>query len=255
VTVPADDARSGLDLPRSVQGCLFDLDGVLTRTATAHAAAWAAMFNEFLATRPSNASTVPFGPDDYAQYLDGKPRLDGIRSFLASRSITVPEGSPGDTPGTATVHGLGNRKNALFLDEISHRGVEVFDGSVRFVRAVRDAGLRTALVSSSANAAQVLEAARITDLFDARIDGAVAQVEHLAGKPQPDIYIAGAHAIGLTPGHAAVFEDALAGVEAGRAGRFAYVVGVDRLHQRDALLAHGADVVVNDLADLLEDPR
>src|SRR5262249_8972023 len=160
---------------------------------------------------------------------DGMPRLDGIRSFLASRGIALADGTPEDPPGTPTVHGLGNRKNDLFLEEIETHGVEVFDGSIRFVRAVRAAGLATALVSSSANARPVLAAAGIADLFDALVDGVTANDCHLAGKPRPDMYIAGARAVRLAPGDAAVFEDALAGVEAGRAGRFALVVGVDRL--------------------------
>jgi beta-phosphoglucomutase family hydrolase len=236
-----------------VAGCLFDLDGVLTRTASVHATAWARMFDDFLRTRvdAEGAPLPPFLPADYDRYVDGRPRLDGTRSFLRSRDIDLPEGSPDDPPGTATVHGLSNAKNALVLRMLAEEGVDVYEGSVRYVRAARAAGLRSAVVSSSANAAQVLEAAGIADLFEARIDGVVAAERGLAGKPAPDTFLAGAEALGLHPPQAAVFEDALAGVEAGRAGGFGRVVGVDRAGQADQLRAHGADVVVDDLADLL----
>ena len=190
---------------------------------------------------------------DYDRYVDGRPRFEGTRSFLASRGITLPVGAPGDPPGTATLHGLGNRKNELVLRLLTTEGVEVFDGSVRYAREVRAAGLRTAVVSSSANTAEVLTAAGIADLFDARIDGVVARERGLAGKPAPDTFLAGAAAVGVAPGEAAVFEDALAGVAAGRAGGFGLVVGVDRVGHADALRADGADVVVGDLDELLED--
>jgi beta-phosphoglucomutase family hydrolase len=233
------------------------MDGVLTRTATVHAAAWKSAFDEFLrgwADRTGNPF-VPFDTvADYDRYVDGKPRLDGTRSFLASRGITLPEGTPDDPPDAPTVHGLSNRKNALVQAIMAREGVEVFPGSLRYVRAVREAGLRRAVVSSSANTAQVLTAAGISELFEARIDGVVAQRRQLAGKPAPDMYLAGAEALGLKPSEAAVFEDALAGVAAGRAGRFAVVVGVDRAGQADALREHGADLVVTDLTELLE-PR
>jgi len=241
------------DLPQSVVACLFDLDGVLTRTATAHEAAWRAMFDEFLAEQ-AGPSARAFGHEDYERYLDGKPRDDGTRSFLASRAITLPDGDADDPAGAPTVHGLGRRKNDLFLDEVATAGVEVFAGSIEFVRVARSAGFRTAVVSSSANAAQILRAAGITDLFDARIDGEVARERELAGKPAPDTFLAGAAAVGAAPHEAAVFEDALAGVEAGRAGSFGWVVGVDRVGHRDALLEHGADVVVDDLSELLRAP-
>jgi HAD superfamily hydrolase (TIGR01509 family) len=184
--------------------------------------------------------------------VDGKPRADGTRSFLASRGITLPEGDPDDPPDAQTVNGLGNRKNVLLLEMIRTQGVEPYEGSVRYVRAARDAGLRRAVVSSSANCHDVLVAAGIDDLFEARIDGVVARREHLRGKPAPDTFLAGAKALGLAPAEAVVYEDALAGVEAGRAGRFGYVVGVDRVGQAEALKAHGADVVVEDLAELLD---
>lgn len=228
---------------------------MLTQTAKVHDAAWKQMFDEFLRERADQAGQPfkPFDPvQDYEEYVDGKPRADGTRSFLASRGIELPEGDPGDPPDAQTVNGLGNRKNVLLLEMIRTQGVEPYEGSVRYVRAVRDAGLRRAVVSSSANCHDVLVAAGIDDLFEARIDGIVARREHLHGKPAPDTFLAGAEALGLAPAEAVVFEDALAGVEAGRAGRFGYVVGVDRVGQAEALKAHGADIVVEDLAELLD---
>jgi beta-phosphoglucomutase family hydrolase len=244
-----------LGLPAQIIACLFDLDGVLTRTASIHAAAWKQMFDDFLRAR-SERTGEPFVPfdagDDYDAYVDGKPRLDGTRGFLLSRGIDLPEGDPSDPPAAPTVNGLSNRKNEMVLRLFDEGHIEVFDDSVRYVRAVRAAGLATAVVSSSANTAQVLDAAGIADLFDARIDGVVAAERHLAGKPAPDTFLAGAAAIGAGPSTAAVFEDALAGVEAGRAGGFALVVGVDRVGQADELRRHGADVVVSDLSELME---
>jgi beta-phosphoglucomutase family hydrolase len=243
-------------LPPGVTACLFDLDGVLTRTATVHAAAWKQMFDAFLevwSTR-TGQKFVPFDAGaDYDQYVDGRPRLEGTRSFLQSRGIDLPEGSPDDPPGELTVNGLSNHKNDLVLRLLREGGVEVYEGSVRYVRAVRDAGLGTAVVSSSANTAEVLDAAGISDLFDARIDGVVAAERRLPGKPAPDMFLAGAAALGVGPDGAAVFEDALAGVEAGGAGGFALVVGVDRVGQADELRRYGADVVVGDLSELMED--
>ncbi|MGP3912956.1 beta-phosphoglucomutase family hydrolase [Nonomuraea sp. 10N515B] len=246
---------STLGLPEEVRGCLFDMDGVLTRTATVHAKAWKSMFDEFLRKWAARTGSpfVPFDPvTDYDRYVDGKKRKDGARSFLTARGITLPEGSPDDPQDAMTVYGLSNRKNALVQEVIDRDGVEAFPGSVRYVLAVRDAGLRTAVVSSSANTARVLSAAGLDGYFQARIDGVVAQERRLAGKPAPDMYLAGAEALGLTPAQAAVFEDALAGVAAGHAGRFACVVGVDRTGQADALRRHGADIVVSDLAELLD---
>ena len=230
---------------------------MLTQTAKVHDAAWKQMFDDFLRARASQSSQAftPFDPvKDYDEYVDGKPRADGTRSFLESRGIELPEGSPDDAADAETVNGLGNRKNVLLLEMIRTQGVEAYEGSVRYVRAVREAGLRRAVVSSSANCRDLLVAAGIDDLFEARIDGVVAQKEHLRGKPAPDTFLAGAKALGLEPSAAVVFEDALAGVESGRAGRFGYVVGVDRVGQADALKAHGADVVVTDLAELLDRP-
>lgn len=244
-----------LGLPNAIRACLFDLDGVLTQTAKIHAAAWKEMFDAFLRERAAQTgeSFEPFDPvADYDEYVDGKPRYDGVRSFLAARGIALPEGTPDDPPDAATVHGLGNRKNELVLAMIERQGVQVYEGSVRYVRAVRDAGLGRAVVTSSANADEVLAAAGIDDLFEVRIDGVVAAREHLEGKPAPDTFLAAARALEVARDRAAVFEDALAGVAAGRAGRFGLVVGVDRVGQADELLKHGADVVVSDLSELLE---
>ena len=244
-----------LGLPDGTRACLFDLDGVLTKTAVVHNAAWKEMFDAYLRERSRRTGEpfVPFDPGrDYDEYVDGKPRADGTRSFLASRGIELPEGSDDDPPGAETIHGLGTRKNEIVLRRIREDGVEAYESSVRYVRAARDAGLRRAVVSSSANCRDVLVAAGIEDLFEARIDGVVAGREHLRGKPAPDTFLAAARTLGLGPQAAAVFEDALAGVEAGRAGRFRFVVGVDRTGQADALKKHGADIVVADLAELLD---
>jgi beta-phosphoglucomutase family hydrolase len=244
-----------LGLPDSIRGCLFDLDGVLTQTAKVHDAAWKQMFDDYLRerSRKTGEPFVPFDPvADYDEYVDGKPRADGTRSFLESRGIHLPEGSDDDPPTAETVHGLGNRKNEIVLRKIREDGVEAYPGSVTYLRAVKEAGLPRAVVSSSANCKDVLIAAGIEDMFDARIDGVVAEEQHLHGKPAPDTYLAGAKALGLEPAAAAVYEDALAGVAAGRAGKFGFVVGVDRVGQAEALKEHGADVVVKDLSELLE---
>ena len=239
-----------------MRACLFDLDGVLTKTATVHAAAWKEMFDDFLRAWSEHTGPpfVPFDAHhDYDRYVDGRPRLDGTRAFVRSRGIELPEGSPGDPPGAWTIRGLGNRKQALVLERLAQGKIEAYDGSVRYVRAVRAAGLATAVVSSSANTRQVLEAVGITDLFDARIDGLVAEERGLAGKPAPDTFLAAAHDLGVEPAAGAVFEDAQAGVEAGSAGGFAFVVGVDRVGQAAELRRHGADIVVRDLSELLDD--
>jgi beta-phosphoglucomutase family hydrolase len=248
-----------LGLPPGIRACLFDLDGVLTKTATVHAAAWKEMFDEFLQAWAGRTGEpfVPFDVhDDYDRYVDGRRRQDGTRTFLASRGIELPEGQAADPPGAFTIQGLSNRKNDLVMDRLAKGQVEVFVGSVRYVEAVKAAGIPRAVVSSSANTQQVLEAAGIVDLFDARIDGLVAEQRGLAGKPAPDTFLAGAEALGISPRAGAVFEDALAGVEAGRAGGFGSVVGVDRVGQAAELLAHGADIVVQDLSELLDaDPE
>jgi beta-phosphoglucomutase family hydrolase len=243
-----------LGLPDGVTVCLFDLDGVLTKTAEVHAAAWKEMFDAYLRERAAGGGEpfVPFDATaDYGQYVDGKPRYEGVQSFLSARHIELPRGTPSDPPSAETVDGLGNRKNEIVLRIIRERGVEPYEGSVRYVLAARKAGLRRAVVSSSTNCRDVLIAAGIEDLFEVRIDGVVAEREHLAGKPAPDTFLAGARAFGVQPRQAAVFEDALAGVAAGRAGGFGFVVGVDRVGHAEALRERGADVVVSDLSDLL----
>jgi beta-phosphoglucomutase family hydrolase len=230
-----------LGLPDSVTACLFDLDGVLTQTAKVHAAAWKQMFDEYLRARPE--PFVPFDAiRDYDEYVDGRPRSDGVRSFLTSRGIELSDDE---------ITALGSRKNEIVLRMIHEQGVQPYEGSVRYVEAARAAGLRRAVVSSSTNAHDVLVAAGMLDLFEEIVDGHLAERDHLRGKPAPDTFLAGARVLGVGPDHAVVFEDALAGVEAGRAGKFAFVVGVDRVGQADALSAHGADVVVSDLAELL----
>ena len=242
-----------LGLPDGIRACLFDLDGVLTRTATVHAAAWKEMFDEYLRRR-SDETGEPFVPfdthADYDRYVDGKKRADGVRSFLAARGITLPEGTGTDPPMVATVHGLGNRKNELVLAKMA-AGVEVYPGSVRYGEAVRDAGLARAVVSSSANTRSVLKVTGLAELFEVVVDGLAAERERLAGKPAPDMFAFAAQCLDVAPGEAAVFEDALAGVEAGRAGGFGYVVGVDRAGQAEELRRHGADIVVRDLEELL----
>ncbi|MDQ4025182.1 MAG: beta-phosphoglucomutase family hydrolase [Actinomycetota bacterium] len=243
-----------LRVPAQVRACLFDLDGVLTQTARVHAAAWKQTFDAYLsdrAARTGEGSCRLQLPDDYVRYIDGKLRTDGVRSFLASRGITLDEGSPEDPPAAETVNGLGNRKNERVLELLDEQGVDVYPGSVRFVEAARDAGLRRAVVSASRNCRAVLVAAGIEDLFEVRIDGRVAEERGLRGKPAPDTFLAAAEALRVVPDAAAVFEDAEAGVEAGRAGGFGLVVGVDRTGNAAALRGRGADVVVSDLEELL----
>jgi beta-phosphoglucomutase family hydrolase len=233
--------RAQLGLPDEVDACLFDMDGVLTRTATLHAQAWKQMFDEFL--RERGKGDQPFAlPGDYEEYVDGKPRYDGVRDFLASRHIDADD---------ALVHKLGDRKNELVQELIRTQGVETFPGSIRYVRAARDAGLKTAVVSSSKNTREVLDVTGIADLFDDVVDGHAVEERGLKGKPAPDTFVAAAHELGTTPEHAAVYEDATAGVAAGRAGHFARVIGVDRGEEAEALKAHGADIVVKDLEELL----
>jgi beta-phosphoglucomutase family hydrolase len=242
-------------MPRGITACLFDLDGVLTQTAKVHAAAWKEMFDAYLRGRAERTGDPfrPFAlPEDYLAYVDGRLRADGVRAFLASRNITLPDGAADDPPTSETVQGLANRKNELLLELIRRDGVDVYEGSVRFVEAVRSQGLRRAVVSASRNCRELLAASGLEDLFEARIDGNVAAERNLRGKPAPDMFLAGAEALGVPPEAAAVFEDAAAGVEAGRAGSFGWVVGVDRGGNADALRASGADIVVQDLSQLLE---
>lgn len=241
-------------MPESIEACLFDLDGVLTRTAAIHARAWKDTFDQFLRTR-ADESGDPFRPfdltTDYDEYVDGRPRIEGVRTFLDARGITLPEGADDDPTTAETVRGLGNRKNELLLERIRGDGVPTYEGSIRFVQAAQRAGLRRAVVSSSKNTHEVLRAAELEGLFEVCIDGNVLERDGLQGKPAPDTYLAAARALGVAPGAAAVFEDAIVGVEAGRAGGFGFVVGVDRRGDADELRAHGADVVVADLEELL----
>ena len=243
-----------LGLPDGVTACLFDLDGVLTDTAAVHNRAWKQTFDEFLRRR-SEATGEPFvefDPGaDYNAHVDGKKREDGVRAFLASRGVVLPEGTPEDPPDADTVWGVGNRKNELLLATLERDGVEVYEGSRRYLQAARDAGLRRAVVSSSANTAQVLEVTGLGELVELRVDGLTARERSLPGKPAPDTFLAAAADLGVTAAQSVVFEDALAGVQAGRAGGFGYVVGVDRVGQAEALRAQGADVVVQDLEELL----
>ena len=240
-----------LGLPPTVTACLFDLDGVLTDTAAVHAAAWATAFDAFLLAR-DGAAYQPFSHDDYLSYVDGKPRADGVRDFLASRGIVLPEGQPDDPPGDATVNAVGNAKNAALLARIRSGGVEVFEGSVRYLKAAREAGLRRAVVSSSANTADVLQVTGLDAYVELRVDGLTIREEGLVGKPAPDTFLRAAALLGVEAAQAAVFEDAIAGVRAGRDGRFGAVVGVNRVGQAIELKQNGADIVVSDLSELLD---
>jgi beta-phosphoglucomutase family hydrolase len=239
-----------LGLPEAIQACLFDLDGVVTKTALVHAAAWKETFDVFLNDYDGEQGRPFDAVAEYDEYVDGRPRADGVRAFLGSRGIQLPDGTPDDPPGARTVNGLGNRKNDLLLKKIRTGGVAAYEGTLRYLEAVRAEGLRTAIVSSSANCRDVLRAVGAEHFFDVRIDGVVAAERHLPGKPHPDTFLAAARDLGVEPSRAAVFEDALAGMDAGRAGGFGYVVGVDRVGQREALYAHGATIVVGDLAEL-----
>ena len=240
-----------LGLPERIEVCLFDLDGVLTDTAAVHDKAWKEMFDTFLRTRDGDGFKPFDAHADYNAYVDGKPRADGVRDFLASRGITLPEGDPDDGPDALTVNGLGNRKNVIVQRRIRTDGVAVFEGSRRYLEAARDGGLRRAVVSSSANTREVLDVTGLAPLVEHRVDGVTIREQHLHGKPAPDTFLAAAEWFGVDPGRAVVFEDALAGVAAGKAGGFGYVVGVDRVGQADQLRAHGADVVVQDLGELV----
>jgi beta-phosphoglucomutase family hydrolase len=247
-------AVSAPGLPPSIKAVLFDMDGVLTQTARLHAAAWKQMFDQFLSSRAS-ARGEPWEPFDaeldYRLYVDGKIRADGVRSFLRSRGIEMPEGRSNDPPGDTTIHALGNWKNELVKELLRDRGVATFEGSLRYLEMVKEAGLKRAVVSASANTLDVLASSNLTGMFDLVVDGNVAAAEGLRGKPAPDTFLFAVRSLGLEPLDAAVFEDAIAGVQAGREGGFGFVVGVDRLDQAEALRAAGADVVVKDLFELV----
>jgi beta-phosphoglucomutase family hydrolase len=243
-----------LKIPDGITALLFDLDGVITQTAKVHAAAWKQMFDEFLSSR-AGARGQPFEPfdveGDYHLYVDGKIRADGVRSFLGSRGIEMPEGHPDDPPGDTTINALGNWKNELVKELIRRHGVAPFEGSLRYLEAVREAGLKRAVVSASANTRDVLDSSNLAGMFDVVVDGTVAAAHGLKGKPAPDTFLYAVRSLGLEPVDAAVFEDAIAGVQAGREGGFGYVVGVDRVNQAEALKRAGADVVVKDLSELV----
>ena len=255
-STPTTIARSQYD------AVIFDLDGVVTQTADVHAAAWKRLFDAYLeerAGRTGGGGSSPGGDDplrpfdadaDYARYVDGKPRYDGVRDFLASRGIELPWGDPGDPPERETVCGLGNRKNDLFNAEVREHGVKTYPSTVEVIHQLRDVGIRVGLMSSSKNTAMVLDVTGITDLFEVRVDGVVAAEVGLPGKPDPAMYLEAARRLGVEAARAVVVEDALSGVEAGRRGGFGLVIGVDRLGQAEALLEHGADVVVDDLAEV-----
>jgi len=236
------------------EAVLFDLDGVLTATAKVHAACWKKMFDAFLEGW-SRANQVPFRPfdikTDYELYVDGKPRIDGVRSFLASRAIHLPDGGETDPPDAQTAWALGNRKDRLVADILKAEGVEVYPGSEALARALRRQGVKLAVVSSSHHCRGVLQAGKIIDLFDVIVDGAVAERLHLKGKPAPDTYLEAAKQLGADRKRAVVFEDAISGVQSGRNGGFGLVVGVDRKGDADDLRQNGADIVVTDLAELL----
>jgi beta-phosphoglucomutase family hydrolase len=240
--------------PDRFDAVLFDLDGVLTSTAKIHSSCWKTMFDDFLHHRAAERKE-PFRPfeiaTDYKRYVDGKLRYEGVRSFLASRNIALAEGAPEDPPTADTVCGLGNRKDELVKTAIAQGQVESYPGSVALVRRLREQGIRTAVVSSSNNCEQVLRAAGILDLFEVRVDGVVASKLGLPGKPAPDTFLEAARMLGVSPTRAVVVEDALSGVQAGRAGGFGLIVGVDREGSGDALRTEGAELVVTDLAELL----
>jgi beta-phosphoglucomutase family hydrolase len=253
--MPSSNAARRPVLPAGITACLFDLDGVLTHTAAVHAAAWKEAFDGFLRERSERTGHVfrPFEyPADYLTYVDGKLRLDGVRSFLASRGIVLPEGSDDDGPEAATVHGIGRRKNEMLVEVLRSQGVDVYEGSVQFLEAVRAAGLPCAVVSASKNCKLVLQAANLESYFEVRVDGVVAAARNLPGKPAPNMFLAAAEELGMQPSQCTVIEDAVSGVAAGHAGRFGFVVGVDRTGNADALRAAGANIVVADLAELLE---
>jgi beta-phosphoglucomutase family hydrolase len=246
--------KSAAVTPDRFDAVLFDLDGVITDTAKLHAACWKRAFDSFLKKRAARTDE-PFHPfdlhNDYEEYVDGKPRYDGVRSFLDSRGIELPYGDPDDSADKETVCGLGNLKDELFGKDLKSEGVEVFQGTITWIRHLRKLGIKTAVVSSSRHCRAVLEAVGVKDLFDAEVDGNVIEDLDLKGKPAPDTYLKAAEMLGVEPRRAVVVEDALSGVKAGRIGAFELVIGVDRLGDADALRENGADLVVTDLSDLL----
>ncbi len=249
------DSRPRTARLRDYDAFLFDLDGVITRTATVHAAAWQRLFDEYLAeiAAGTDATVRRFDPvDDYRTYVDGRRRYDGVEAFLTARGLTLPHGSPDDPPSARTVCGLGNRKDRYFHDALRERGVQAYDDTVEVVTAVRGWGGRLAVVSASENCAAILDAAGLRDAFDALVTGIDAHRLDLAGKPAPDTFLEAARRVDVVPDRCVVFEDAIAGVQAGRRGGFGLVVGVDRRHDPARLEQAGADVVLDDLTLLLD---
>ncbi len=244
--------RGVIDLG-SIDAFLFDLDGVVTRTAGVHAKAWKKLLDEYLERRARAVGSV-FAPfdviDDYQNYVDGRPRQEGVKSFLEARGINLPEGDPSDSPDAETLNGLGKRKDRYFLESLAEEGAQLCEGVRAFIETARGRGVRTAIVSSSENCAAVLAAAGASDLFDVRVDGKIRRELELRGKPAPDTYLEAAKRLNSQPNRAAIFEDALVGVEAGRAGGFGLVVGVGHGQHAADLAAHGADIVVDNLASL-----
>lgn len=236
--------------PQHIRACLFDMDGVLTQTAKVHASAWKEMFDTYL--QQQDDDFTPFDIEtDYVKYVDGKLRQDGVRSFLESRGITLPEGHPDDSGVEETVHGLGSRKNVRVQEIIANEGVETYADAIVLLEHVREVGMKTAVVSASKNTPKVLDVTGIGHLFDYVMHGGIAGEMGLPGKPAPDTFVAAAEALGETVETCAVLEDAISGIQAGRAGNFAYVIGVDRVGQRDAMLENGADIVLKDLEELV----
>jgi len=234
---------------------LFDLDGVITDTATIHATCWKKMFDAYLQQRAADTGE-PFRPfeiaTDYRLYVDGKPRFDGVRDFLTSRGIHLPEGTPDDPPQAETVGGLGNRKNALVNEVIDAVGVEPYEGSVKLIRQLRQQGFKVAVVTSSQNCDTVLKAAKLDDCFEVRVDGNMVRAQHLAGKPAPDTFLMAAKLLGADPTRSVVIEDAISGVQAGRKGNFGFVIGVARKGNAEELRHNGAHLVVSDLGELVD---
>jgi beta-phosphoglucomutase-like phosphatase (HAD superfamily) len=252
------EARLRLALPAAVEACVFNMDGILIGSAALHAAAWTQTFDELIARRVERTGGrfPPFNPrTDYPASIHGRPRLEGVRTFLASRGMRLPEGRPDDPPGGETVHGLANRKNEVLLRLLDERGVTAFEGSRRYLELVQDAGMRCGIVSASANVDAMLDRARLTDLVDARVDGTRIVAEQLRARPAPDILVAACRDLGVEPARTAVFETSPAGVTAARDGGFAIVVGVDRAGEAGTLRDEGADSVVTSLAEILDRDR
>jgi len=247
------EGKVEIDL-KTLDGVIFDMDGVITDTAITHAKAWKQLFDEYLQkhAREQYEPFVPFDINkDYRLYVDGKPRYDGVKSFLESRGISLPQGQITDDIEKETVCGLGNRKNKYFTQQLNEEGVRIFDSSVTLIRQLKKEGIKTAVISASRNAEDVLRAGGVLDLFDAKVDGVDSDNLGLKGKPEPDIFLEAASELGVDPGRSAIVEDSIAGVEAGRKGKFKLIIGVDRAGHGSELKKQGADIVVNDLAELL----